>query len=349
MSPSSISSIIDAEEAVIASCILQPEWLDSIDLDPEDFIHQEWQTIYKALIELYFDGRKINELTVAQYVKDQIDSLSIIPGAISRVPTSLDCPAYAKIVKDASIRRKIEKIGHNIIDRCKSNVSNSDIIDLAHAEFDEVKLPSKLSRHVTLSDAIVLTSKPPTYIITISVRNGGSSKVQVSSRELDSPREMKRKIREQLKINPILPKNYDGLIHNLITRAKDIEAPTDASEEELICHFIREWISSGIEAETIEDLTHGYVVRRGYYLFHSPVIRNMLVSKLKKSVSPSRLFQILINYGCIRMGTRIGSKPVRLWGLPVSFFKEEEAGGEAELFGNDEDEDDLSWLEGEGT
>ncbi|MBA7716962.1 hypothetical protein ES703_126047 [subsurface metagenome] len=179
---------------------------------------------------------------------------------------------------------------------------------------------------VFFSNVRVVGSSPPTYKITVSSHNRKQVReIKFSSQDLDKQSVVKRKVRENLQINPVLPKSFDGFVHQLLQHARIEEGPFDASEEENICYWIREWFKTAVEAEDPDDLTRGYLDREGAYWFVSERINGYLSDRTKVKLTSPMLWSVINDRGGRKSKVfSLAGKKVRLWGLDKDFFEEHE-------------------------
>jgi len=346
------SSIFDpeAEQYVVASIIIEPDWLDEIDLDPDDFVDDEMSALYQAALDIRKRDEHVDQLSVAREVAGKVPAW-VTSKIISELPTSMDCPYYAQRVKEMSRRRKVLQILEQAEKLVKDHTSQ-EITDQLRAALDALEFPSKGSRLVRFSNPRTVTSDPPTYMVTVSSLNHKQSvDIRFTSTELDNSTVFKRKIREKLHINPILPRGFDGLVDWLVRNSKSLPAPSDASTEDTIYFWMREWFKTAIEAEHPEDLTQGYIEREGAYWFVKARMLNYLREKARVKLSDSSFWPLIMNRGGRQSKVfSLSGKKVRLWGIDKKFFAEEEEepaeGEQIEMKVEEgEPEDDLSWLE----
>ena len=103
---------IDAEDNVIGSLLIDGELIQSLNLEPSDFYHEQNGTCYVACKALAERGVSINQITLAQELSEQ-GKLEAAGGAaylshlIANCATSLDCRYYADIVKRLAIYRSL--------------------------------------------------------------------------------------------------------------------------------------------------------------------------------------------------------------------------------------------------
>jgi len=339
-----------AESIVIASLITNPKWLEKVDLDIKDFTLKEYQNIFRSIITLQQEDEAIDEDSVTKKVGQ--DNVWAISKAMSSLITDEDCPHYSFIVKDLSRKRQIVEVINNAMGSIYSPENTSEqIADAIRLTIEEIKYPSDTSRFVSFPRVEIYNSDPPAYVITVKPINKDAFSIICTSPELDQPKAMKRKIREKGKMNPILPKKYDALIHHLVKMAKVVQTSKDTSEDEILCSHIREWLKSVPEARTIEDLDFGYYSKDGYNWFKS----NTLLKYIKKEkivirgLFPQTLEPKLKNKSIKHKQHRVGGKPVWLFGLPHKFFEIEEEGPieDDQLTMESLKKSDMDWLENE--
>ena len=339
----------EAESAVIGSIIIEPGWLEELDLDPDDFFLDTCRRLYEACLALRERGEHVDEQSVSKEASPAVPVWEV-PRILSQMPTHMDCAYHARTVRELSQKRKLIDIGERLVKMAKDPATTAQrATDEVRTMIEGLAFPGKSSRFVAFSNPRIFTSEPPSYIITVSSTNDKKAvDIRFTSAELDNTTAFKRKIREKLGVNPVLPKPFDTLIHNLVKQAKSQLAPKDASAEEQICILIRDWFKTAMEAEHVDDLAQGYVEKEGAYWFSSTKILKYLSDKAKVKMTPEKLWPILASRGGRKSKVhRLGDNTARLWGLDKKFFeaeKEEPIEGEQIPLAKKE-EDDLSWLE----
>src|SRR3989304_2864496 len=105
---------IEAEEAVLASLILDPEAIMNIAswVRPEDFYDERNRWAYDACISLYERGEAINQITLAEELTRkgklaEIGGAAYLSHVVSVLPTSVPLEYYADIVHRLSMMRKL--------------------------------------------------------------------------------------------------------------------------------------------------------------------------------------------------------------------------------------------------
>jgi len=258
----------------------------------------------------------------------------------------LDCLVQAERVKELSRQRHLAgAIEKALRDFRKNNLTSTELADRLRLALDSISLPSRTSRMISITNPRIVQTESPVYKLTVSSINGTNPvEVRISSAELDKPASFRRHIREKLRINPLLPKQYDEFIHKIVQQAEVESEQEDASSEETICYWIKEWFSGANEAEDVEDLNQGYIKREGARWFSAERLLRFISEHGKTKLNRSELWAVISDRGGKKSRNfRLGDKVVKLWGLDESFFSEEQ---EAPIEGDQlEMEDNLSWLE----
>lgn len=125
---SSISSLhipphdIEAEQACLGACLIDPEALDRISeilSGPDDFYRESHQDIYQALLSLAEKNQNIDLITCSNQLKlkGQLESsggVAYLDTITSLVQSSAHVVSYAQIVADKATERRLQKAGNDI-------------------------------------------------------------------------------------------------------------------------------------------------------------------------------------------------------------------------------------------
>ncbi len=119
--PQAIPHSREAEEAVLGAVLINPETYFEVSqfLRPEDFFIQRHRWLWESFVRLVERRAPIDFLTVVEEL-DQIGQLNEVGGPayitalISNVPSSLHAEAYAHIVEQTSIRRRMLEAANQI-------------------------------------------------------------------------------------------------------------------------------------------------------------------------------------------------------------------------------------------
>ncbi|NEQ40103.1 MAG: hypothetical protein F6K40_29235, partial [Okeania sp. SIO3I5] len=114
---------IEAEEAILGGILLDPEAISRVtqDLRPEFFAIQAHQIIYKAMWQLYNQGKPTDLMTVTSWLSDnnqfeKIGGQVKIVQLLERTVSAVNIDQYAALVVDKYIRRKLIQAGNEIFD-----------------------------------------------------------------------------------------------------------------------------------------------------------------------------------------------------------------------------------------
>lgn len=104
----------EAEEAVIGAVLINPEvYMDIVQfLSGEDFYIHRNRFVWESFGRLYGKKSPIDLLTVSQDLEEnellaEIGGSAYLTALLNQVPTSLNAEAYARIVQDQAVRRKM--------------------------------------------------------------------------------------------------------------------------------------------------------------------------------------------------------------------------------------------------
>ena len=113
---------VEAEQAVLGGLMLDPNAFDRIadQLIEDDFYRRDHQLIYRAIRELVEKNRPSDAVTVGEWFDSQGKSEQVAGGAYlvelaASTPSAANIKAYAEIVRDKAIQRKLIDIGTAIV------------------------------------------------------------------------------------------------------------------------------------------------------------------------------------------------------------------------------------------
>lgn len=332
-----------AEVSVIGSIIQEPPFLEQIDLDPMDFFVQDHQVLFGAILGLRDRHEEINRATVIKEASGKVESWVVDRIISDSLP--VDCLQHAARVNELSLQRHlVGNVERALRDFRKDNLASHELADKLRIALEALDLPSRRSRTIIVSNPRIIQAQPPVYKLSVSTTNGkNSADIKLSSSELDNPTRFRRHIREHLQINPLLPKQFDAFVHSILQQARLEDGQEDASFEDSICFWISEWFNVASEAESLDDLSQGYVTKESARWFSAERLLRFISERAKVRLDRSGLWSVISDRGGKRSKVfRFGNKTVRLWGLDESFFAER---GMAEGDQMQMEGEDLDWLE----
>jgi replicative DNA helicase len=105
---------IEAEEAVIASLLVDPEAIYKVapKLNGEDFFREKNHWVYEACRALWDRSESINQITVAHELArrnrlEDVGGASYLSRLVTDLPTSVGVESYARDVLDCALRRRL--------------------------------------------------------------------------------------------------------------------------------------------------------------------------------------------------------------------------------------------------
>ncbi len=113
---------VEAEQAVLGGLMLAPEAFDSVGdiLTEQDFYRRDHQLIYRAIGELVRLSQPVDVVTLGEWFLAQNKSEVVAGGAyllelVNTTPSAANIRAYAEIVRDKAIARKLIDVGTQIV------------------------------------------------------------------------------------------------------------------------------------------------------------------------------------------------------------------------------------------
>ncbi|NLD09592.1 MAG: replicative DNA helicase [Xanthomonadaceae bacterium] len=114
---------IEAEQAVLGGLLISAEAWDKIDgmLTPGDFYRKDHRQIYEVIEDLYKNVKSVDILTVAdqlgqQNLLEEVGGRPYLATLAQDMPSVSNIVAYAKIVYERSVVRRLIAVGSNIAD-----------------------------------------------------------------------------------------------------------------------------------------------------------------------------------------------------------------------------------------
>lgn len=149
---------VSAEKSLLGALMLSDKYIPEIImiLKPDDFYEKSHQIIYDAMLCLYDSKKPVDLLTLTSELRKR-KALKDIGGApyltelSNYVQTASHAVAYAEMVKEASIRRKLVKAGSEIVDKAYEEGAKVDeLVGAAEKELFEA------SNNVVKSDYVAM-------------------------------------------------------------------------------------------------------------------------------------------------------------------------------------------------
>lgn len=326
---------IEAEEAVIGSLLVDFTAIHKIItfLKPDSFYRERNQWLYGACISLYEQNVAINQITVAEELTrrgklEDVGGIAYLSRLVSILPTSVHIEHYAKIVHNLSgMRQLIGAAGQIAAIGYEASGGFDEAIEQSRKLIEGIRQTK--SRHLELTNMKILKSTPPHYRLNVNGRD-----MKLSIYELKEWGKFKTKVLSELDFIPIKPKNWEGLINQLLDIAQKEEAPADTSVEVGIKLSVRSWFEQKGEGKEHSDIRSGsYVVvpylgketnfeSKEYWAFQPTPLLRWLKRDFGNVISRDNLWAMARDWGVVKHQWRVGkgnSIPLKLWALPPDF------------------------------
>lgn len=137
---------LEAERQVIGSMLIDPESIEKCmeHLEDSDFYTKSNQIIFNAIIELYRQGTSADLLTLSDYLKaqnllDNVGGTSNLASLVDTIASSAHVEAYAKLIREKAILRKLIQVGNRIVEESYKGATNiNELLDSVEKEVFQV-------------------------------------------------------------------------------------------------------------------------------------------------------------------------------------------------------------------
>ena len=153
---------VDAERLVLGSVLLNSDAFISVAgmLDSEDFSLEKHRRIFLRMAEIHERNGRIDRITLADELMrngqlESVDGFSYICSLDEGLPPAFNLEAYARIVKEKAVLRRIIFTSQSLIDRAMSGVESPDEL-LGAAEEGLLKLGDYNSRQSLVNPRTIL-------------------------------------------------------------------------------------------------------------------------------------------------------------------------------------------------
>lgn len=154
---------LDAEKSVLGAILIDPDAIVQVDdlLNPESFYQESHQLIYEAMETLYEKRQPIDVVTLTNQLK-KMKQLTAAGGASyvaelsNLVSTAANVEHYAKIVSDASVKRRMISMAGEVTDLAFDESKEvNDILDLAEQRVFNLSQKQNNKSFVPIKDTLV--------------------------------------------------------------------------------------------------------------------------------------------------------------------------------------------------
>ncbi|MFW0177885.1 replicative DNA helicase [Corynebacterium sp. MSK122] len=154
----------EAEQGVLGAMLLSPHTVMEVieELEPEDFYYPAHTLIYRAMLDLYSEGKDVDAVILASQL-DRCNNLERVGGApylhtlLATVPTAANARYYAEIVAEKAVLRKLVDAGTRVVQLGFSGTEDAEIesvLDRAQQEVFAVAQRKTAEDYRVLGDLI---------------------------------------------------------------------------------------------------------------------------------------------------------------------------------------------------
>lgn len=133
----------DAEQAVLASVLLEPDALYGIDLEPREFFNETNARIFGLMREISAEGGTPDLVTLASRAQDAGKGASYLAGLLHSLPTAALIGQYADAVREARLKRDLLQASTEIAELALSDTPAADLVPRAQSRLQRITTPEK--------------------------------------------------------------------------------------------------------------------------------------------------------------------------------------------------------------
>lgn len=153
---------LESEASVLGAILIDNDALVKVadNLDPEDFYDQRHRYIYEAIQALYEDNKPIDVLTLANQIKingnlDDVGGAGYLTELTNFVPTASRVEAYASIVSEKSLRRRMNEVNKGLADLMLDETKSlNDLIEEAESQIFKLSQKHVKESIVSIEDVL---------------------------------------------------------------------------------------------------------------------------------------------------------------------------------------------------
>ncbi len=153
----------ESEQSVLGAMLMDSQAISSASeiLTGDDFYNKQYGVIFDAMVELSNSGRVVDLVTLQDKLKEknvppEVSSLAYVREFIDAVPTSANVKAYAQIVYEKSVLRKMIKTNEEISKACYEGTEKLEkIFDDAEKKVFEVVQRRGSTDFVPIEDVVM--------------------------------------------------------------------------------------------------------------------------------------------------------------------------------------------------
>lgn len=150
---------VEAEHAVLGAMLIRPELVSTLseDLSHKDFYSADHQVIYQRIISLHSAGMAVDIITVSEglILPHDDNAFAYVAEIANNTPSVANAFAYAKIVCERAVSRRLLNAGIEIQDIAKSSGELQERIAEASAVMAGIEAPDDGSDAVLIQDLVL--------------------------------------------------------------------------------------------------------------------------------------------------------------------------------------------------
>ena len=131
---------IEAEQSVIGAMLMDRDAIIAASeiITEEDFYQRQYGVMFQCMVELFNEGQAVDVVNLQNRLKEkdvppEVASLETLRDIITTVPTSANVRAYAGIVREKSMLRRLIRVNEEIANTCYAGKEKLEDI-LSHTE-----------------------------------------------------------------------------------------------------------------------------------------------------------------------------------------------------------------------
>lgn len=151
----------EAEESVLGSILMSKEAVGLVSqyLKPSDFYDEINAGIFDAMLALYEKNKPIDILTLSSELKKRKDGIKADEGyladLVNSVPTAANVEHYAKLIKEASIKRSLIKFGADVTELGFDEEKEAEeLLDKAESSMFAISQGHNISAFVPIKESL---------------------------------------------------------------------------------------------------------------------------------------------------------------------------------------------------
>lgn len=151
----------EAEEGVLGAILIDKDAISSVSaiITPNDFYNDVNSDIFSIMLELYEEREPIDIITLGAKIKKNknLKSLksSYLTDLLENVATSINVETYARLIKEASVKRSLIKMSNEVSSFCFEEIKDLDeILETAEKEIFSITLGKTTKGFTPIKDSL---------------------------------------------------------------------------------------------------------------------------------------------------------------------------------------------------